>query len=115
MCIRDRVGHGLFVGPLLQNLAQMQHEHHRAGGGEIASHHGHRDGGGIQHGDGPVSYTHLRNSISMDSASSQFFIVHKDSTFLDGQYAAFGYVTDGMDAVSYTHLAYISSPSPYRP
>ena len=34
-----------------------------------------------------------------DSASSQFFIVHKDSTFLDGLYAAFGYVTDGMDVV----------------
>ena len=34
-----------------------------------------------------------------DSASSQFFIVHQDSTFLDGQYAAFGYVTDGMDVV----------------
>ena len=35
----------------------------------------------------------------MDSASSQFFIVHQDSTFLDGQYACFGYVTDGMDVV----------------
>ena len=34
-----------------------------------------------------------------DSASSQFFIVHEDSTFLDGQYAAFGHVTDGMDVV----------------
>ena len=30
---------------------------------------------------------------------SQFFIVHKDSTFLDGQYAAFGHVTEGMDIV----------------
>ena len=35
----------------------------------------------------------------MDSASSQFFIVHEDSDFLDGEYAAFGYVTDGMDVV----------------
>ncbi|MBR6563316.1 MAG: peptidylprolyl isomerase [Clostridia bacterium] len=49
--------------------------------------------------------SHLRGVISMaraqhpDSASSQFFIVHKDSTFLDGLYAAFGYVTDGMDVV----------------
>lgn len=34
-----------------------------------------------------------------DSASSQFFIVHKDSTYLDGNYACFGYVTDGMDIV----------------
>ena len=48
---------------------------------------------------------HVRGAISMarandpDSASSQFFIVHEDSTFLDGQYAAFGHVTDGMDVV----------------
>ena len=34
-----------------------------------------------------------------NSGSSQFFIVHKDSTFLDGNYAAFGRVTDGMDVV----------------
>ena len=40
-----------------------------------------------------------RNSISMDSASSQFFIVHKDSTYLDGDYAAFGKVIAGMDIV----------------
>lgn len=49
--------------------------------------------------------SHTRGVISMarssdpDSASSQFFIVHQDSTFLDGQYAAFGVVTDGMDVV----------------
>ena len=34
-----------------------------------------------------------------DSASSQFFIVHEDSTFLDGQYAAFGHVTEGMEVI----------------
>lgn len=33
------------------------------------------------------------------SASSQFFIVQSDSTYLDGQYAAFGHVTEGMDIV----------------
>ena len=50
--------------------------------------------------------SHVRGVISMaragysyDSASSQFFIVHEDSTYLDGQYAAFGHVTDGMDVV----------------
>lgn len=49
--------------------------------------------------------SHTRGAISMaraddfNSASSQFFIVHEDSTFLDGQYAAFGYVIDGMDIV----------------
>jgi peptidyl-prolyl cis-trans isomerase B (cyclophilin B) len=51
------------------------------------------------------SISHVRGTISMarssqyDSASSQFFIVQKDSTYLDGQYAAFGHVTDGMDIV----------------
>ena len=51
------------------------------------------------------SLSHTRGAISMarssnnDSASSQFFIVHKDSTYLDGNYACFGYVTDGMDIV----------------
>ena len=49
--------------------------------------------------------SHTRGAISMarsqanDSASSQFFIVHEDSTSLDGKYACFGYVTDGMDVV----------------
>lgn len=53
--------------------------------------------------DNPLSHT--RGAISMaraksyDSASSQFFIVHQDSVYLDGQYACFGYVTDGMDIV----------------
>lgn len=49
--------------------------------------------------------SHTRGAISMarsndyNSASSQFFIVHEDSTYLDGSYAVFGYVTDGMDVV----------------
>lgn len=49
--------------------------------------------------------SHVRGVISMaraqpyNSASSQFFIVHQDSAFLDGSYAAFGRVTDGMDVV----------------
>lgn len=51
----------------------------------------------------PLSHTRgaisMARSSAMDSASSQFFIVQKDSTFLDGQYACFGYVTDGMDVV----------------
>ena len=48
---------------------------------------------------------HQRGVMSMarsqdpDSASSQFFIVQKDSDFLDGQYAAFGVVTKGMSVV----------------
>ncbi len=49
--------------------------------------------------------SHTRGAISMaraddyNSASSQFFIVHEDSTSLDGEYAVFGYVTEGMDVV----------------
>lgn len=49
--------------------------------------------------------SHTRGAISMarsddpDSASSQFFIVHEDSPSLDGKYAVFGYVTEGMDVV----------------
>lgn len=49
--------------------------------------------------------SHLRGVVSMaraqsmNSASSQFFICHADSTFLDGKYAAFGKVVEGMDAV----------------
>lgn len=48
---------------------------------------------------------HVRGVISMarasayNSASSQFFIVHEDSPHLDGQYAAFGYVTEGIEIV----------------
>lgn len=49
--------------------------------------------------------SHKRGVISMarssdpNSASSQFFICHKDSDHLDGDYAAFGMVTNGMDVV----------------
>jgi len=48
---------------------------------------------------------HTRGAISMarstapNSASSQFFIVHKESPHLDGDYACFGYVTKGMNIV----------------
>lgn len=51
----------------------------------------------------PIS--HKRGVISMarsqnyNSASSQFFIMHADGTYLDGQYAAFGRVTKGMEVV----------------
>lgn len=41
----------------------------------------------------------MARSQNMDSASSQFFIVQADSTYLDGQYAGFGYVTEGMEVV----------------
>lgn len=51
----------------------------------------------ISHVRGVISMARL--SSPMDSASSQFFIVHKDSPHLDGLYAAFGHVTQGMEIV----------------
>lgn len=53
----------------------------------------------------PNDIKHTRGVISMarsmmkDSAGSQFFIMHQDAPHLDGQYAAFGKVIEGMDAV----------------
>lgn len=41
----------------------------------------------------------MARSARPDSAGSQFFIMHKDAPHLDGEYAAFGKVTEGMDAV----------------
>ncbi len=48
----------------------------------------------ISHKKGVISMARAR---AMDSASSQFFICVADSDFLDGQYAAFGHVTEGME------------------
>ena len=53
-----------------------------------------RRGEGYTIKDGQVVY-----DTGYDSGSCQFFIVHEDSTFLDGKYAAFGWVTEGMDVV----------------
>lgn len=62
--------------------------------------------------------SHTRGAISMaranpmDSASSQFFIVHEDSTSLDGKYACFGYVTEGIevvDAICETVTAFVDN------
>lgn len=66
----------------------------------------------------PLSHTRgaisMARSSMMDSASSQFFIVHQDSTFLDGEYACFGYVTEGMevvDAICTAEYTYVDSTS----
>jgi peptidyl-prolyl cis-trans isomerase B (cyclophilin B) len=67
----------------------------------------------------PIS--HVRGVISMarsndfDSASSQFFITNADSTFLDGQYAAFGTVTSGMDVVDKVSAVKVSGETPESP
>ncbi len=58
------------------------------------------DGNGVKN-----DLKHTRGVLSMartmfpNSASSQFFIMHQNAPHLDGQYAAFGKVTDGMDVV----------------
>ncbi|MPN01909.1 hypothetical protein SDC9_149122 [bioreactor metagenome] len=50
----------------------------------------------LKHEPGVIS---MARSMRPDSAGSQFFIMHKDAPHLDGAYAAFGKVTEGMDAV----------------
>ena len=50
----------------------------------------------LRHSRGVLS---MARSQSPNSAGSQFFIMHQDAPHLDGQYAAFGKVTDGLDVV----------------
>ena len=63
--------------------------------------------------------SHKRGVISMaramnkDSAGSQFFIMHKDGEFLDGDYAAFGKVIEGIDAIARVRTS--PSDRPYEP
>ncbi len=51
----------------------------------------------LKHTEGVIS---MARTMVPDSAGSQFFIMHKDSPFLDGNYAAFGKVIEGMDVVN---------------
>ena len=50
----------------------------------------------LKHTEGILS---MARAMHPDSAGSQFFIMHEDAPHLDGQYAAFGKVVEGMDAV----------------
>ena len=50
----------------------------------------------LKHTEGVLSMARAHHP---DSAGSQFFIMHKDAPYLDGEYAAFGKVTEGMDVV----------------
>ena len=50
----------------------------------------------LKHTEGVLS---MARAMHPDSAGSQFFIMHQDAPHLDGQYAAFGHVVSGMDAV----------------
>ncbi len=51
----------------------------------------------LKHTEGVLS---MARAMNPNSAGSQFFIMHKDSPHLDGQYAAFGKVIEGMDVVN---------------
>lgn len=51
----------------------------------------------LKHGEGILS---MARAMSPDSAGSQFFIMHKNSPHLDGAYAAFGKIIEGMDVVN---------------
>lgn len=51
----------------------------------------------LKHTEGVLS---MARSMAPDSAGSQFFIMHKNSPHLDGAYAAFGQITEGMDVVN---------------
>ena len=70
----------------------------------------------------PNTLSHKRGVISMaraadfDSAGSQFFIMHKDGEFLDGNYAAFGTVISGMEVVdAIAKVRTTPSDRPYVP
>ncbi len=64
----------------------------------------------LRHTRGVIS---MARSMMKDSASSQFFIMHKDAPHLDGSYAAFGKVVEGMetvDAIAMTETDYSDRP-----
>jgi len=70
----------------------------------------------------PNTLSHKRGVISMaratdfNSAGSQFFIMHKDGEFLDGNYAAFGTVISGMEVVdAIAKVRTMPSDRPYEP
>ena len=77
----------------------------QGGNGEIAGKHANTIKGEFSSNGVPNNISHVRGVISMartqvkDSASSQFFITNADALHLDGNYAAFGHVTEGMNVV----------------
>ena len=58
----------------------------------------------------------MARTMIPDSASSQFFIMHEDYPSLDGQYAAFGKITEGLDVVDkIAETATDFSDAPFQP
>lgn len=67
----------------------------------------------ISHKRGVIS---MARAMDFDSAGSQFFIMHKDADYLDGQYAAFGIVTSGIEVVdAIARVRTTPSDRPYDP
>ena len=64
----------------------------------------------LRHEKGVIS---MARSASHDSAGSQFFIMHEEASFLDGQYAAFGRVVSGQDVVD--EIATVDTSAADRP
>ena len=64
----------------------------------------------LRHTEGVLS---MARAMHPDSAGSQFFIMHKDSPHLDGQYAAFGMLIEGLDVVN--KIAAVSTDYSDRP
>ncbi len=91
--------HRVIPGFMIQggdpNTKKPEDPAHPYGTGGNGNNHVKAEFNDISHKRGIVS---MARSSDPNSASSQFFIVVKDSTFLDGQYSAFGEVISGMDA-----------------
>ncbi|MGN0814326.1 MAG: peptidylprolyl isomerase [Candidatus Coproplasma sp.] len=64
----------------------------------------------IKHSRGVIS---MARAMSPNSAGSQFFIMHANASYLDGQYAAFGKVTEGIETVD--KIASVATGSQDRP
>lgn len=88
--------HRVIAGFMIQGGgfdANMNHKETASIKGEFASNGVKND---LKHEPGVLS---MARTMVKDSASSQFFIMHKNSPHLDGEYAAFGKITEGLDVV----------------
>ena len=88
--------HRVIPGFMIQGggyTADMQERETKSIKGEFAMNGVKND---LKHTRGVIS---MARSMNPDSAGSQFFIMHEDAPHLDGQYAAFGKVVEGMDVV----------------
>ena len=99
--VNDKFYDGLTFHRIMDGfMIQGGDPEHNGTGGSSKTIKGEFESNGIKN-----DISHVRGVISMarsndpNSASSQFFIVQQDSTFLDGNYAAFGMVYEGMDVV----------------